>query len=94
MMALLIAIIAGLAMAALIRRGFRLGERNTSAAEQTAAILTAVLPPHQQARVQAVQDQWERNRKAARLAYERKRALVLWCIIIGGLLLIANGGRL
>jgi hypothetical protein len=78
----------------IVRRAVRIGiTRNTAATERTAAILEAVLQPEQRARVQAVEAQWERDRATADLAYRRKRAAALWAIIIGTLLLIAQGAK-
>lgn len=87
MLLFIIAVIGAIATWQLINFAVRAGARTTAATERTAAILTAMLPPEAQARVRHIEAQAEEDRLAADLAYRKRRAVVLWVLIIGGFLL-------
>jgi hypothetical protein len=93
MIELLVVFIGALVFWRLVAVGFSLGAKATAATERTAAILEAVLPPEKRELVREFERRREEDRAAADLAYRRKRAVVLWIAILGGLFLAAHSAK-
>jgi hypothetical protein len=93
MITFIIALIGAIIFWQLIARGFSLGAQATAATQRTAAILEAVLPPEKRELVREFERRQEEERQAADLSYRRKRAAVLWALIIGGFLWAAYGAH-